>query len=82
MPVNSRLKATKIIGQRKAFYRQRIPEFSRARKEIVDIYILVTSRNGDKKIMQFIRVTSLISLKKKELERVLPVQMNSYQSNT
>ena len=82
MPVNSRLKATTIIGQRKAFYRQRIPEFSRARKEIVDIYILVTSRNGDKKIMQFIRVTSLISLKKKELERVLPVQMNSYQSNT
>ena len=35
MSVNSRLKATKIkiIGQRKTFYRQRIPEFSRARKE-------------------------------------------------
>ena len=49
MSVNSRLKATKIIGQRKAFYRQRIPEFSRARKETVDIDILVTSRNGDKK---------------------------------
>ena len=26
MSVNSRLKATKIIGQREAFYRQRIPE--------------------------------------------------------
>ena len=34
MSVNSGLKATKIIGQRKAFYRQKIPEFSRARKEI------------------------------------------------
>ena len=51
MSVNSGLKATKIIGQRKAFYRQRIPEFSSARKEAVDIGILVTSRNGDRKIM-------------------------------
>ena len=58
MPVNSRLKATKIIGQRKAFYRQRIPEFSCARKETVDIDILVTSRNGGRKIMQSIRITS------------------------
>ena len=49
MSVNSRLKATKIIGQRKAFYRKRIPESSRARKETVDIDILVKSRNGDKK---------------------------------
>ena len=48
MSVNSRLKATKIIGQRKAFYRQRIPEFSCARKETVDIDILATSRNGDR----------------------------------
>ena len=47
MCVNSELKATKIIGQRKAFYRQRIPEFSRARKETVNIDILVISRNGD-----------------------------------
>ena len=58
MSVNSGLKAIKIIGQRKAFYRQRIPEFSRARKETVDIDILVTSRNGDRKIMQSIRITS------------------------
>ena len=56
--VNSRLKATKIIGQRKAFYRQRIPESSCARKETVDIDILVTFRNGDRKIMQSIRITS------------------------
>ena len=49
MSVNSRLKATKIIGQRKAFYRHRIPESSCATKETVDIDILVTSRNEDKK---------------------------------
>ena len=53
----SRLKATKIIGQRKAFYRQRIPEPSCARKE-TDIDAPVTSRNGDRKIMQSIRLTS------------------------
>ena len=35
MSVSSALKTTKIIGQRKAFYRHRIPEFSRARKETV-----------------------------------------------
>ena len=35
--VNSRLKATKILGQRKAYYRTRIPESSCARKEPVDI---------------------------------------------
>ena len=58
MSVNSRLKATKIIGQRKAFYRQRIPEFSCARKETVDIDIFVTSRNGDRKIIQSIRISS------------------------
>ena len=47
MSVNSVLKATKIIGQRKAFYRQRMQEFSRARKETADIDILVISRDGD-----------------------------------
>ena len=45
------------MGQRKAFYRMRIPEPSCARKT-VDIDILVTSRNGDKKIMQSIGITS------------------------
>ena len=39
MSVNSGLKATKIIGQRKAFYRQIIPEFSCVREETVDIDI-------------------------------------------
>ena len=51
MSVNFGLKATQVIGQRKAFYRHRIPEFSCARKETVDTDILVTSRNGDRKIM-------------------------------
>ena len=54
MTVSSGLKATKIIGQRKAFYRQRIPEFRCVRKENVDIDILVTCKNGDRKIMQSI----------------------------
>ena len=36
--VNSRLKATKIISQKKAFYRQRILESSCARKETIDRY--------------------------------------------
>ena len=58
MSVNSGLKATKIIGERKAFYRQRIPEFSHVRKETVDIDILATYRNGDRKTMQSIRIKS------------------------
>ena len=58
MSVNSRPKATKIIGQRKSFYGQRIPEPCCARKETVDIDVLVTSRNGDRKIMQSIRSMS------------------------
>ena len=51
MIINPTLKPTKIIGQRKAFYRQRIPQPSYARKEADDIDILVPSRNGDRKIM-------------------------------
>ena len=48
MSVDSRLKATKITGQRKAFYRQRIPEFSCVGKETVDLDINVTCGNGDR----------------------------------
>ena len=66
MPVNSGLKVTKTIGQRKAFYRQRIPEFSCERKETVDIDILVTSRNGDRKIMKSIRITSRPPLRERK----------------
>ena len=41
-----------LRSQRKAFYRQRIPESSYVRKETVDIYTIVISSNGDRKIMQ------------------------------
>ena len=58
MLVNFRLKAIWIIGQRKTFYRQRIPESSCAMKEAVDIDIRVTSRNCDRKIMPSVRITS------------------------
>ena len=54
------------MDQRKAFYRQRIPECSRAKKETVDIDIFVTSRNGDRKM---------------EVEPVEPVLKNIHQSN-
>ena len=81
MSLNSRLKATKIIGQRKAFYRQRIPESGCARKETVDIDILVTYRNGDRKSMQSIR-TSRPPSRKKEVEPVESVLKNIYQYDT
>ena len=49
---------TTVIGQRKAFCMQRIPESRCVRKETVDIDVSITSRNGDSKIMQPIRITS------------------------
>ena len=57
MLVNSRLKAIYIIGQRETFYRQGIPESSCARKETVDIDVLIIFRNGDRKIMQSITMS-------------------------
>ena len=66
MSVDSRLKATKTIGQRKAFYRQRLPKSSCATKETADINILGTSRNGDRKIMQSIRIMSRTPLRKRK----------------
>ena len=82
MSVNSSLKANKIIGQRKAFYRQRLLKSSCARKETVDIDILVTSRNGDRKIMQSIRITSRLASRKKKWNQFEPVLKYIYQSNT
>lgn len=38
MSINSRIKAIQIIGQRKAFCRQTIPESSCTKKETVDRY--------------------------------------------
>ena len=66
MSVNSRSKATKIIGQRKALKMQRIPESSCVRRETVDIDILVTSRNGDRKIMQSTKITSRPTSRKRK----------------
>ena len=57
MFVNFRLKAIYIIGQRKGF-KQRISESSCARKETFDIGIPITSRDGDRNIKQFIKITS------------------------
>ena len=72
MSVNSRLTATKIIGQRKSFYRQRIPESSCARNKTVDIDILLTSRN-DHKIIKSIRIMSTPPSRIRALEPVEPV---------
>ena len=44
--------------------------------------ILLASRNGDRKIMQPIRIASGPTARMKELEPVKPVQENIYQSNT
>ena len=55
-----------IIGQTKTFYRQKIPGSSCASKETVDIDILVTSRNGDRKIMKSIRITRRPPSRKRE----------------
>ena len=66
MSINSRLKVTKIIVQRRAFLKQRNPERSYAKKETVDIDILVPSRNGDRKIMQFTRITSRSTSRKRK----------------
>ena len=63
MSVNSRLKATKKT----------------ARKETFDIDILVTSRNGDRKIMQCVKITSRPPSR---VEPVEPVLKYIYQSNT
>ena len=56
MSLNSRLQPTKIIGQRKTFYRQRIAESSCTSKETVAKDVLVPSRNVDRKIIQSIRI--------------------------
>ena len=50
----------------KAFYRQKIPGSSCRRKETVDIDILVTSKNDDRKIVHSIRITSSPLLRKRK----------------
>ena len=83
MFVNFRLKVIKVIqitGQRKAFCRPRIPEFSGAKKGTVEIDILVTCRNSDKNHAIY-QNNEQTSLEDKEVEPGEPVQMNIYQSN-
>ena len=75
--VDSRIKAFKIIGQRKAFYRQKIPESTCMRQETVDIGILVTSRNGDRKIIQSIRATGRPPLRKRKWNQLSQFQRTS-----
>ena len=43
---------------KKTFFRQEIPESISTKKETLDIDIFIISRNGDKKIMRSIRITS------------------------
>ena len=70
MCVNSRLKATKFIGQRKAFFAQIIQGSSCARKETVDIEIRVTSMDGDRKIMQSTRITTRPTSRKRKWKQL------------
>ena len=52
------LKPSRSLVKKKALYRQRIAESTCVRKETVDRDIFVTSRNGDRKIIQSIRISS------------------------
>ena len=76
MSVNSRLNAIQIIDQMKAFHRQRIPGSGCARKETVDIDILVTFRNGERKIKRSIRITNRppLSQFRSPSTKVIPIE--------
>ena len=50
------------IVQRKTFCRKRIPEASYAGTETLNVDILITSRNGDRKIRQTIRIMSGLAM--------------------
>ena len=56
--------------KRKAFHRQSTLESSCVRKETVDIDNVVTSRNGDRKIMQSIRKTSSSPTRKRKCNQL------------
>ena len=55
--INSKRKIIKIVGQEKAFYRQRIAQSSCARKETVKIDI-IKSRNDERKLTKPNRTSS------------------------
>ena len=71
MSVDYRAEATEIMGQKKTFYKQIIPESTCARKETANTDILVTSRNGDRKIRQSIRIKSRPILRKGKLNQLI-----------
>ena len=50
-------------------------------KETTDKEILITSKNGDREIMEFIRLTSRPPSRIREWDQFEPVQMNIYQSS-
>ena len=81
MSVNSRRKATKIIGQRKAFIGREFQSLAKQGKKLLTD-ILVKSRNGEKKNHAIYQNNEQTSLKNKEVEPVELVQMNIYQKNT
>ena len=81
MSVNSRHKATKIIGQRKAFIGREFQSLAKQGKKLLT-NILVKSRNGEKKNHAIYQNNEQTSLKNKEVEPVELVQMNIYQKNT
>ena len=82
MSVNSRLPATKILGQRKPFYRKKIPESSCTRKETGETRQPCNIQEQRQKNHAIYQNNKQTSLENKELEPVQPVQMNTYQSNT
>ena len=55
-----------IFRQRKAFCKQRTTKSSCLMKETVDIDILITKRNDDKKNLAIIQITSVPSSKRQE----------------
>ena len=60
------IKPFRLWAKGKHFIRQRILEFSCVRKGDVDIDILKTCRNGDRKIMQSIQIKSRTPSKKRK----------------
>ena len=82
LQIISQCKTIYIISQRKAFCRERISKSSCARKEIVDIAILLEFRNGDRNIMESYLSDKETFHENEEVEAGQLVQMNIYQSNT
>ena len=77
-------KRKKIKAYRKSVQREptvNILQSKNSRVETVDIDILVTSKNGDRKMMVY-HINEQTTVKNKEVEPVEPVKMNIYQSNT